>query len=82
MLFFSCPVFLDFPTLFQIGGGLLRRRGWWGGGGGRVVGFIKVGIGVIPRFFYVYASTTKFNVIDFIYKHPKYTINVKIEEFY
>ena len=53
-----------------------------GGGGGGPVGFIKVGIGVIPRFFYVYASTTKFNVIDFIYKHPKYTINVKIEEFY
>ena len=56
----------------------------WGGGGGwgGVVGFIKVRIGVTPCFFHVYASTTKFNVIDFIRRHLKYIINVKIQEFY
>ena len=31
-----------------------------------VVRFIKVRIGVIARFFDVYASTTKFSVIDLI----------------
>ena len=53
-----------------------------GGGGGGVVGFIKGRIGVTPCFFHVYASTTKFNVIDFIRRHLKYINNVKIQEFY
>ena len=60
----------------------MPRIGGEVGGGGGVVGFIKVRIGVTPCFFNVYASTTKFNVIDFIRRHLKYIINVKIQEFY